>query len=153
MINIEHFIAAFKITWIRRLVKSLHSPIKTLFESTITTVEKLFSFGYKHIETKIKNIRNKFWQDTLSSWVYMCKTIQPKNYAELYTLPIWHNPLLSEYPLFFPDLYNKGINIIGDLLTNTGEILTTEELLNNYYLLQLTPSITSDSIFTEQPYV
>ena len=139
MINIEHFITALKITWIRRLVKYQHSPIKTLFESTITTVDNFFNLGYEYMEKKIKNIRNKFWQDTLSSWVYMCKTIQPKNYTELYTLPIWHNPLLSKYPLFLPDLYNKGINLIGDLLTNTGDIITTEELLNKTKLTTINP--------------
>ena len=31
MINIEHFITVLKITWIRGLVKSQHSPIKTRF--------------------------------------------------------------------------------------------------------------------------
>ena len=100
MINIENFIKALKITWIRRLIKSQNSPIKTLFESTILPVEKLFNTGYQYIETRIKNIPNQFWQDTLSSWVYMCKQIQPKNYTELYKLPLWHNPLLSSYPLF-----------------------------------------------------
>ena len=139
MINIEDFIKALKITWIRRLVKSQNSPIKTLFESTITSIEKLFNFGYQFIETKIKKIRNQFWQDTLSSWVYMCKNIQPKNYTDLYTLPIWYNPLLSDYPLFLPELYNNGINLIGDLLTDTGHIITQNELLNKTKLTTVNP--------------
>ena len=139
MINIEHFIMALKITWIRRLVKPQNSPIKILFESTITPIEKLFTKGYQHIESKIGNISNKFWQDTLSSWVYMCKRIQPKNYIELYTLPIWHNPLLSNFPLFFPELNNNGINLIGDLLTDTGDIITNEELLIKTKLISINP--------------
>ena len=139
MINIEHFIKALKITWIRRLVKSQNSPIKTLFESTIIPVDKLFKNGYQYIENKIPNIQNRFWQDTLSSWVHMCKKIQPRNYTELYRLQLWHNPLLSSSPLFFPELYGNGINLIGDLLTDTGEIITKEELLNKTKLITINP--------------
>ena len=55
----------------------------------------------------IENFRfNKFWYDTLSSWVYMCiLKIPPRNFTGLYKLPLWHNPELSKYPLFFPELY------------------------------------------------
>ena len=139
MINIEHFIMALKITWIRRLISPQHSPTKTLFQSTIIPIEKFFNTGYQYIESKLKNIRNKFWYDTLSSWVYMCKKIQPQNYTELYKLPIWYNPELSKYPLFFPELYNNGINLIGDLLTDNGEIITKEELLSKTNLHTINP--------------
>ena len=139
MINIEHFIMALKITWIRRLTTTENSPTKILFESSIMAVNKLFNFGYQYIENKIKNIRNKFWQDTLSSWVYMCKKFQPTKYSELYTMPIWHNPYISTYPMFFPELYNNGINLIGDLLTDNGEIISKEELLHKTHLNSINP--------------
>ena len=73
MINIEHFINSLQITWIRRLELSENSPIKNLNETTITPVNNLFVLRYQYIETKLKMIPNKFWHDTLSSWIYMCK--------------------------------------------------------------------------------
>ena len=129
MINIENFINSLKITWIRRLIQSENSPIKELFETTITSVNNLFVLGYQYIELKLKNIQNQFWYDTLSSWIYMCKKIKIKDYSELYRLPIWNNPLISTYPLFLPELYRKGINLVGDLLNDNGEIITKEDLL------------------------
>ena len=59
----------------------------------------------------------------------MCKKIQLKDYSELYRLPIWYNPLVSTYPLILPELYKKGINQVGDLLTDNGEKITKEDLL------------------------
>ena len=60
----------------------------------------------------------------------MCNNVKPKNYSQLYTSPLWYNPLISEYPLFFRTLYHKGIYIVGDLLNNEGEIITKDEILN-----------------------
>ena len=130
MINIEQFITSLKITWLRRLFKAENTPIKIIFEEIITPVTNLSNFGYQYIETIIPNITNKFWQDTLLSWVKMCKKVKPKDYSELCTLPLWYNPLISKYPLFFEKLYNNGINIVGDLLTDEGEIISNDELLN-----------------------
>ena len=60
----------------------------------------------------------------------MCKKVKPKDYSELFTLLPWYNPLISKYQLFFEKLYNNGINIVGDLLTEEGEIISKDELLN-----------------------
>ena len=69
----------------------------------------------------------------------MCKNVKPKNYSELYTLPLWYNPLISEYPLFFRNLYHNGINIVGDLLNNDGEIITKDDLMNKTGLDNINP--------------
>ena len=81
----------------------------------------------------------------------MCRKIKPNNYNELYTLPLKYNPLISETPLIIPDLYNRGIKMIGDMLTNDGSIITKEDLLyktglntiNPLYYLRLRLSIKS----------
>ena len=68
----------------------------------------------------------------------MCKKIQPQTIPS-YKLPIWYNPLVSTYPLFFPELYKKGINRVGDLLTDEGGIITKDELLNKTNLFTINP--------------
>ena len=95
MINIKNFITAPKITWIRKLIKSNDSPVQKLFETTIAPINKLTNFGCQYLETQIHKIQNKFWHDTLSSWIYMTKKIKPNNYLELCQLNIWYNPLIS----------------------------------------------------------
>ena len=139
MINIEQFIASLKITWLRRLIKSENTPINKIFNTTIFPITNVINLGYQYIEIQIPNIRNKFWYDTLTSWINMCKIVKPNNYFELYTLPLWYNPLISKYPLFFPKLYKQGINLVGDLLTNDGEIITKQELLNKTRLININP--------------
>ena len=139
MINIEQFIESIKITWLRRLIKSENSPIIKNFNTTIFPLTNLINLGYQYIEMQIPNIRNKFWSDTLTSWINMCKMVKPYNYFELYTLRLWYNPLISQYPLFLPQLYKQGINIVGDLLHNDGEIITKQELLNKTRLININP--------------
>ena len=130
MINIENFIAALKITWIRRLFSSTMTPTKTLFESLISPINKIHTLGSQYIQSKLNNIKNKFWYDTLSSWVKLCSQLKPRNYQELCSNPIWYNPLVSDDPLFLPYLYKKGINIIGDMLNNEGGIISKHDLSN-----------------------
>ena len=139
MINIENFIMSLKITWLRRLIKSDNTPLHNLFETTITPIDKLVTFGYQYLEIQLPKIQNKFWHDTLLSWTYMCKRIKPKNFLELCQLPIWYNPLISKYPLFLPDLNKRGINLVGDILNSNGQIITREELMNKTNLITLNP--------------
>ena len=67
MIDIENFIAALKITWIRRLFSISPNPTKTLFETLIMPINKVHTLGCQYIEMKLKNITNPFWHDTLTS--------------------------------------------------------------------------------------
>ena len=129
MINIENFIASLKITWIRRLFSSTTTPTKTLFEALIIPINKLQTLGCQYIRSKLNEIKNQFWQDTLTSWIKMCEQLKPENYEELCTNPIWYNPLISEEPLLMSNLYKKGINIIGDLLQQNGCIISKQDLI------------------------
>ena len=102
-------------------------------------VHKIFLLGSQYTQLKVLKIKNIFWKDTLNCWVQMCKKLKPNNYNELYTLPLWYNPQISETPLIIPDLYNRGINMIGDMLTNDGSIITKEDLLYKTGLNTINP--------------
>ena len=102
MINIEQFISSLMITWLRRLIKSENTPINKFFNTTIFPLTNVINLGYQYIEMQIPNIRNKFCYDTLISWINMFKIVKPNNYFELYTLPLWYNPLISKFPAFLP---------------------------------------------------
>ena len=60
----------------------------------------------------------------------MSKQIKPNNNLELCELTIWNNPFISKHTFFLPELINKGINLIGDVLDNNGQLFTREELIN-----------------------
>ena len=60
----------------------------------------------------------------------MCQKLEPTNYEELYTNPLWYNPLMSNDNFFMPNLYKKGITMIGDLLDNDGNIISKQNLVH-----------------------
>ena len=49
MINIENFIAALKITWIRQLFSPTMTPTNTLFETLISPINKIHTLGSQYI--------------------------------------------------------------------------------------------------------
>ena len=69
----------------------------------------------------------------------MTKKIKPKNYLELCQLNIWCNFLISLYPLFLPELYNKGIKLVGDVLNSNEQVFTREELIDKTKLTTINP--------------
>ena len=60
----------------------------------------------------------------------MCHKLEPTNYEELNTNPLLYNPLMSNDNFFMPNLYKKGITMIGDLLDNNGNIISKQNLVN-----------------------
>ena len=96
-------------------------------------VYKIFQLGSQYTQLQMLKIKN------IKCWVQMCRKFKPNNNNELYTLPLWYNPQISETPLIIPDLYSRGINIIGDRLTNDGSVITKEDLLNKTGLNTINP--------------
>ena len=113
----------------RRLFSLTKPPTKTLFEAIITPINKLHTLGSQYMESKLNSITNIFWKDTLSSWTRMCPKLEPRNYEDLYSFPLWFNQLISKDPFFIPNLDIKGIKMIGDLLQNGGTILSKQNLI------------------------
>ena len=68
MINLDNFVKALKITWIRRLYKKTNAPFAILFKITITDIENLFLQGTNYLKDILHRIKNTFWYQTLLAW-------------------------------------------------------------------------------------
>ena len=88
MLNIEFYIKALKIMWIRHLLKDNGGWSKFIKE--FIDIEKLCVCGKDYIKILIEKINNPFWIDTLKalSQLFDNINIESTNIAEC---PIFHN--------------------------------------------------------------
>ena len=77
---------------------------------------------------------NPLWKDVLDSWKEVSKSCSIMCLNDIIFSPLWFNKSLSEYDIFESEWYEHGIRYIGDLLSETGNILSREELQRMYNL-------------------
>ena len=56
------------------------------------------------------------------------------NRSEILASVLWHNPDISDTPLFFLNWYKHGITYVADILGSNGSILSQHELEQKYAL-------------------
>ena len=66
MININTFIKALHISWLRRIIKQSYNV--SWCSVSNTNVRKIFNLGSGFINTLIVNIRNPFWKNIINDW-------------------------------------------------------------------------------------
>ena len=66
MVNIDIFIKALKITWVRRILKSENSvPWISLVNTMIPNLYQFYDTGTRTINESINGMNNLLWIDTL----------------------------------------------------------------------------------------
>ena len=73
MINIHNFIVGLKATWIKRTISSFNSQWIQLFQTTITTVNKIQTRGLSWLKYLATVTSNEFWKDTLLAYAHISK--------------------------------------------------------------------------------
>ena len=66
--NLDYFIKAVKITWLRRLQKHQQACWIPLVPFNETELDKIFLFGSQWSSHVANQINNRFWQDVLNAW-------------------------------------------------------------------------------------
>ena len=127
MIKIGPFIDALKISWIRRLI-TCNSKWVHLFYQSYPLVEHFQNFGTEFLQSKIKNIDNKFWYEAFQAWIIFVNKLKPINSDDFLKEPIWHNNLLKVggKPIFYKNWFVKGIYFINDLYDEQGNLRNME---------------------------
>ena len=69
MIQIDAFIAALKVTWLRRVIMQ---PDSTWNSFSNIDIKNISSIGENDAEIKAKELLNPFWKEVLRSWKHMC---------------------------------------------------------------------------------
>ena len=72
---------------------------------------------------------NPFWKDVFIAWHKLSVALKIDSKYSILSQPLWHNSIISDYPIFFPLWYNAGITFLRDIVNaNTGDLLTANEL-------------------------
>ena len=114
MLQIENFIAALKITWLRR--QSLQ-PNSTWNILSNIDLENVYTRGDNYANIKSEAVKNPFWKDLLKSWKIFCKSVKIQTLEDMLYSPLWYNSNFQHgQNIYFKDWYNKGIRNVIDLL-------------------------------------
>ena len=135
MLNITEFIAALKITWVRRMFNNLGSNWLTLAKHYLGSTDKMVFLGGYYSENLARKTTNTFWADVARSWSRLLKNLQVKHSVEILNDPLWYNMKMSKSEFYQPKWFQKGINSIADLFGDNGNLLTQREL-NKFYSIK-----------------
>ena len=107
MIQIENFIAALKITWLRRQI--LQPNCRWNILSNID-LENVYTKGDNYANIKAEEIKNPFLKDLLKSWGIFCKSVTIQTTEDILYSPVWYNSNFQHgQNIYFKSWYNKGI--------------------------------------------
>ena len=133
MVQLNSYISALKISWIRRLIIT-NSKYKTLFETVHTNIKDLMNRGATYIEEIKRHCKNKFWWDVLDEWKKLIIHLIPKSASDIMGSSIWNNMniKINNTPMFYRRWYDKNIHFIRDLMDEHGQLLTYEQFQVKY---------------------
>ena len=133
MVQLNSYISALKISWIRRLIIT-NSKYKTLFEAVHTNIKDLMNRGATYIEEIKRHCTNKFWWDVLDEWKKLITHLVPKSASDIMGSSIWNNMniKINNTPVFYRRWYDKNIHFIRDLMDEHWQLLTYEQFQVKY---------------------
>lgn len=133
MVELNSYINALKIGWIRRLITT-NSKYKILFETNYTHIKELMNRGVTYIEEIKRRCTNKFWWDVLEAWKKFITHLVPKSASDIMGTCIWNNKniKINNTTVFYRRWYDKNIHFIRDLIDENGQLLTYEKFQTKY---------------------
>ena len=131
MIDLDNFVRAQKLAWVKRLILSPDSPWSKLFSSTVSP-DKFYLMGSLWSKILANTMSNPFWKEVLMGWGEFLdkKTLSP---TEALSSPMWYNSGISTEPLFFSHWYNAGICVPLDIMQN-GSLMELADIQCHYNL-------------------
>ena len=130
MLQIKNFIAALKITWLRRQILQPNCTWNILLNIDL---ENVYTRGDNYANIKSETVKNPFWKDLLKSWKIFCKSVKIQTLEDMLYSPLWCNSNFQhgQY-IYFKDWYNKGIRNVIDLLDTDGNFYQFHQLQELY---------------------
>ena len=122
MINVQYFIEALKVTWIRRLVQK-ETKWSYLLNHTYPNLSEFIKFGLDFLKQKTNLIHNKFWLDTFTAWIHFSNKITINSWSDFLSQPIWWNNSVKVggRSIYYKHFFDKGIIHICDIMDKNGQ--------------------------------
>ena len=133
MINIDYFIKALKVSWLRRVIQNSHDT--SWYSLSMIDFQKIFSFGKGYATRVASNLNNPFWKELLQIWAHFCSCIKVESIFQILNSPLWFNNNLrnGDY-IYIKDWYNKGLRHVSDLIDERGNLYEFEALKTRHNL-------------------
>ena len=130
MIELRSFVKALKLSWLRRILQQ-SKPCEWSNLSNIN-FQKFFSVGSNFASKLSDELQNPFWKDLMHVWAEFCRIVPVEDINQIIESPLWFNDNIGRGKIFFKNWHDKGIRTISDILSQTGDIYTLEQLKSNY---------------------
>ena len=122
MTEIESYITALKVTWIRRHITKTHIW-QTLFDNEIAHDSFIWERNARSMQKMACKIANPFWKETCKAYAALISTIEI-DLNEIGRCSLWYSNQTKFKDTTLRQWKNKGVNILNDLLHPSGELLT-----------------------------
>ena len=122
MVDVNMFMYALKITWIRKLLTN-ENKYSFIVKEIVPDIYESFKYGNVFLDLNGSQIENKFWKDVINSFNLFLKQTNPTTWSEL--IRIWQNCMIKVggSAVFYKNWIENGIILINDLLDVTGELI------------------------------
>lgn len=135
VIDLETFMNALKITWLRRFITN-NANYFELVKEICPVITKFDTFGSDYIKRRINTVHNLFWKDVFNAYIILAHLKQPKTWHEFLNWPIWYNHRLKIGGTSF--CYQKyvetGILVVNDLMNRNGNFHTYDAFVDIYHV-------------------
>ena len=118
MVNIHIFLKIPKVGMGKKshISKEEPSPWYNLLIAITGKLENITKLGPDWCKFLIQRTQNPFWNQIFKYWKDYANKQTPSNNLEIMQTPLWFNSQISKYTLYLTTCYNKGINMIGDIM-------------------------------------
>lgn len=131
MINLDVFIKALKVSWMKRLLFTDGNWQMLCSDVVLSDLTDLQCLGANFIDKKLRNVVNPFWRDTLIAWRDYSSNVRPRTRAEILSEPLWYNSNLN-HSMYIDSWYQKHVVRIRDLFDENGKLYTFERFKAKY---------------------
>ena len=129
MCDVKSFLAAMKVSWLRRLVNDSGSSLAEFFYAMYPQAFHVNKFGGEYANLLMSKIHNPFWKDVLRSYKKLVLKCKPKTDADFLRECIHYNVniLRDNHTVILKEWFDAGILHVHSLLDDTGNWLSFDE--------------------------
>lgn len=133
MIDIDKYIEAQKLSWLRRifLKEQKYFAIALAMYPFLRCFQ---DFGSEYFRRNVNRISNPFWRDVFNGYKNYIVQLSPRGWFDFLLQPLWYNPHIKVGGacVFYKQWYNRGVINVCDLMDRNGNLLSQEQFQLKY---------------------
>lgn len=130
MIDLESYMRALKIAWVRRYITK-DGMWRTLVEEITGNSLEFWQFGQSALKRRVSRVRNQFWKEVLSALADF-KDVYKPDIHHLNACGIFFSEITKFKCSWIKEWYIKGVRTLNDLLNPDGTLMKYEALKQIY---------------------